>query len=264
MLQFLYTGAVAIKTDDRQNSVVLIHQSPKAKAPAHAPPKTPNTTPARELLEKETTSIKVKADNTSPSPFALLAAQAPRASFNFSTAPQINTPSVSFRLNSGGNDTGGGFGQISPSSLFGQRSPSPLTPEPPGIRPSSLGTSFSTYTNGAAPTNAYKYAKELPRLAKLYVLGEKYNIQSLKDQVFVKYRDLLPHSCRTSSFVESLELIIEGTPETKNPDPLRVLAITTAGENAKVLIDRGEFVSLCRENGSFATEILRASLGKGA
>jgi hypothetical protein len=102
--------------------------------------------------------------------------------------------------------------------------------------------------------------KNLVTLAAIYVVAEKYDVQPLKLLAHTKYEAILPSAWNTEHFIESLELIYDGIPEMSDPDSLRDLAIKTAAMHAKELMDRGEFMTLCKERGDFVTDVFRASL----
>lgn len=117
----------------------------------------------------------------------------------------------------------------------------PTPPPPPPVTP---------------PVNS----KNLVTLAAIYVVAEKYDVQPLKLLAQTKYEAILPAAWNTEHFIESLELIYDGIPEMSEPDSMRDLAIKTAAAHAKELMDRGEFMNLCKERGDFATDVFRASL----
>lgn len=102
--------------------------------------------------------------------------------------------------------------------------------------------------------------QNLVTLAAIYVVAEKYDVQPLKLLAHTKYEAILPKTWNTKHFVESLELIYDGLPEMSEPDSLRELAIKTAAAHGKELMDRGEFMTLCKERGDIGTDIFKASL----
>jgi hypothetical protein len=102
--------------------------------------------------------------------------------------------------------------------------------------------------------------QNLVTLAAIYVVAEKYDVQPLKVLAKIKYESILPTAWNTKHFVESLELIYDGLPEMTEPDSLRDLAIKTAAAHAKELMNREEFMDLCKERGDFATDVFKASL----
>jgi hypothetical protein len=103
-------------------------------------------------------------------------------------------------------------------------------------------------------------AKALITNANVYIIAEQYDIQPLKYLAKNKYEYIISAAWNTSFFVESLRTIYDGTPDSSKMDMLRELALNTAGKHAKELMDRGEFLTLCRERGDISTDILKASL----
>lgn len=91
--------------------------------------------------------------------------------------------------------------------------------------------------------------------AKTYIMAEKYNIESLKEWAVNKYKEVLPATWNSTSFIESAGLIFENTPASDRM--LREVVIRKASENAKALFDRGEFVALLQSHGDFAADVLR-------
>lgn len=106
--------------------------------------------------------------------------------------------------------------------------------------------------------------QNLVTLSAIYVTAEKYDVQPLKTLAKDKFEAILATGWNSEHFVDSLKLIYDGTPDTAEPDSLRELAINTAAIHAKELMDRGEFLSLCKERGDIATDILRASVHQPA
>ncbi|KAH8743926.1 hypothetical protein BGZ57DRAFT_779077, partial [Hyaloscypha finlandica] len=78
--------------------------------------------------------------------------------------------------------------------------------------------------------------------AKTYIIADKYNIQSLKEWAVTKYKEVLPVTWNSTSFIESAGLIFENT--LASDRILREVIIRKASENAQALFDRGEFVAL--------------------
>jgi hypothetical protein len=91
--------------------------------------------------------------------------------------------------------------------------------------------------------------------AKAYIMADKYEIEPLKEWAVTKYKEVLPKTWNSTSFIESASLIFENTPESDRM--LRDIIIQKAGKNAKSLFDRGEFVALLQSNSDIAVEILR-------
>jgi hypothetical protein len=96
--------------------------------------------------------------------------------------------------------------------------------------------------------------------AKVYIIADKYNIQSLKEWAVTKYNELLPVTWNNTSFAESARIILENTLE--SDFMLREVIIRKASDHAKVLLDRGEFVALLQSHGHFAAEVLKGVLFK--
>jgi len=93
---------------------------------------------------------------------------------------------------------------------------------------------------------------------KMYIIADKYDLYPLKELANVKYGNALSAQWDSSEFVESLKLLYEETME--NDTLLKDVAIKLAGEHAKELLDRREFVALCEENGTIAVEVLRRAI----
>jgi hypothetical protein len=91
--------------------------------------------------------------------------------------------------------------------------------------------------------------------AKTYIIGDKYDIISLKEWAVTKYKEVLPATWNSTFFIESARLIFENTPESDLM--LREVIIQKVTENAKALFDHSEFVALLQSHGDFATEVLR-------
>ncbi|TAQ87236.1 hypothetical protein B7494_g4422 [Chlorociboria aeruginascens] len=93
--------------------------------------------------------------------------------------------------------------------------------------------------------------------AKVYILAEKYDIQPLKLYSTQKYKSLLPGTMSSSCFVESLEMIYDGTPDRVGAQELlREIVINAASERAKDLLEREDFFMLCKDRGDIATDFL--------
>lgn len=101
--------------------------------------------------------------------------------------------------------------------------------------------------------------KALVTNAKVYILAEQYDVQLLKHIALNKYGEILPHTWNSISFVESLRLIYDGTPDGTEMDMLRKAATQVAGEHAKELMRREEFRALCKERGDIASDVMEAT-----
>ncbi|KAI9047406.1 hypothetical protein LZ554_008850 [Drepanopeziza brunnea f. sp. 'monogermtubi'] len=93
---------------------------------------------------------------------------------------------------------------------------------------------------------------------KVYLIGEQLDVQPLKELAKKKFEEIIGDQWNSASFVASLKLLYEGTPEKDRL--LKDVATKTAWLNAKQLCDRGEFVALCKENGEIAFDVLRAAV----
>lgn len=98
--------------------------------------------------------------------------------------------------------------------------------------------------------------------AQVYAIAEQYDIPSLKQLAKSKYAEVVITEWNSASFVASLQLMYELTPESDRL--LKEVALKTAGEHSKELVDRGEFVQLCKDHGEIAVDVLKASLIEGA
>ena len=94
--------------------------------------------------------------------------------------------------------------------------------------------------------------------AQVYIIADKYDVQELKEQAAAKYKEVLPRSWNSSAFTDSARMIYENTPETDRT--LRNVIVQGASENAKKLLDRGEFIDLLKSHGALAADILKRVL----
>jgi hypothetical protein len=94
--------------------------------------------------------------------------------------------------------------------------------------------------------------------AEVYVIGDKYDVEGIKQLALAKYKTAVAVYWNSASFVASLRLMYEETRETDSA--MKDIAIKAAGEHVHSLVDRGEFVALYKENGEIAFDILKASL----
>ncbi|CZT12787.1 uncharacterized protein RAG0_16492 [Rhynchosporium agropyri] len=97
-----------------------------------------------------------------------------------------------------------------------------------------VSPSIITYENSAAPLIN----------AKVYIIGDQLDIQALKKLAKVKYEALVSETWNSDSFMTSLELLYKETSE--DDRVMREAAVKIAGQHAKELCDRGEFISLCK------------------
>ncbi|APA13645.1 hypothetical protein sscle_11g084150 [Sclerotinia sclerotiorum 1980 UF-70] len=101
-------------------------------------------------------------------------------------------------------------------------------------------------------------AVDLIKYAKVYILAEKYDIQPLKTLARETYFTILKTCWYSSYFVESIEIIFDGTPEISGGDCLRNSIVETASRHVKQLLARKDFTQLCQERGDIATSILQS------
>jgi hypothetical protein len=119
--------------------------------------------------------------------------------------------------------------------------------EPPKpVAPSSalFGSLFDSEAHSLdAATDA---SSELLIHTAIYFLAEEEDISELKELAKKKYEETLPNMWNSVAFRKSVKMLWDGTPE--NDRLLWDVATMYAGQKAKQLMDRGEFVSLCKEN----------------
>jgi hypothetical protein len=96
--------------------------------------------------------------------------------------------------------------------------------------------------------------------AKLYILGDKYDIPSLKEVAARKYKDVVKDRWESNAFAESVSLIWEGI--IQEEDALKEIMADVAHGHMGQLLGRVEFVSVLRSNADIAVDFLRAVVGK--
>ncbi|KAA8564456.1 hypothetical protein EYC84_011389 [Monilinia fructicola] len=116
----------------------------------------------------------------------------------------------------------------------------------------------SKATTKTQAANIEKSAEDLIKHAKVYIIADKYDIQSLKDHARRMYSANLFSCWNTSYFVQSIELVFDGTPDISEGDSLRNTVIEAASIHAGQLLRRGDFFQLCEERGDITTAILQA------
>lgn len=99
---------------------------------------------------------------------------------------------------------------------------------------------------------------DFSKIVKLYILAENYNIKGLQDLAKSKYAACVSTLWNTSSFVDSIREIYEGTPDISPPDALRQLAVRTASRptHVKELMAREDFGSLFNDNVEFGRDLV--------
>jgi hypothetical protein len=99
-------------------------------------------------------------------------------------------------------------------------------------------------------------SQELLIHTAVYLIAEEKDIPALKELAKKKYAEALPNGWNSKAFCTSLRFIYEETPESDRL--LWNVAISFAGQKAKELIDREEFVELWKEKGEIGLEVFRA------
>lgn len=87
----------------------------------------------------------------------------------------------------------------------------------------------------------------------VYIIGDKYDIQPLKNLAKKKYEAALVTDWNTPSFSASLELLYEELPE--SDICLTSLALHVACKNVEELKNREEFTTLCKSNPAIAYDL---------
>lgn len=93
--------------------------------------------------------------------------------------------------------------------------------------------------------------------AKVYILGDKYDILALKVVAARTYQAVAGDQRYCRTFTESLKLVYENTPAKK--DKLRDIVVEAARENLAGLMARRDFRDLLQQNPEIALDILRAA-----
>lgn len=93
--------------------------------------------------------------------------------------------------------------------------------------------------------------------AHVYAIAEQYDIPVLKKYAMEEYEEEVSDHWNTVGFSDSIRILYELTPE--NDREMKKIAMKVVGDRIKQLLDRGEFVSLCRDNGEIAFDALAAS-----
>ncbi|KAB8292259.1 hypothetical protein EYC80_008001 [Monilinia laxa] len=119
------------------------------------------------------------------------------------------------------------------------------------------GLMFETTTKAQA-ANIENLAEDLIKHAKVYITADKYDLQSLKDHARRRYSASLFTCWNSSWFVQSIEIVFDGTPDISEGDSLRNTILDAASIHAGKLLEREDFFQLCEERGDIATAILQA------
>jgi hypothetical protein len=107
-----------------------------------------------------------------------------------------------------------------------------------------------------------KYADDpqtdlLMQSVKIYVIGEKYDVPTLKHYAKWKFDDAIHSKWNAKSFAAALKLMYEETPDKDRL--LKDMAIDAAGYHMKELLASEDFAAVCQENGQIAFEILKVT-----
>lgn len=108
------------------------------------------------------------------------------------------------------------------------------------------------------PYTNHRYLPKLLINAKLYIIGDQYDVQPLKKLAKKRYEQLVVGHWNSDSFVASLRLLYEETPETHRP--MKDVAVKVVKKHTKELCARDDFMALCTEKGEVAVEALKEVL----
>ena len=98
-------------------------------------------------------------------------------------------------------------------------------------------------------------SEDLVAHTAVYVIADEKRILALKEPAKKKYEAALESSWNSEAFCRSLKMVREETDE--DDKLLRPLAIEFAGRKAKELMDRGEFVEVCKNNSGIAFALFK-------
>jgi hypothetical protein len=90
--------------------------------------------------------------------------------------------------------------------------------------------------------------------AKMYILGDKYDIESLKNFAARKYGEVVKEPWYNDTFAESVELVYSNIAIDDNT--LKSVIINAATSKISQFLMRGDFIRLLQHNGDIATDIL--------
>ncbi|THV46207.1 hypothetical protein BGAL_0406g00070 [Botrytis galanthina] len=114
-------------------------------------------------------------------------------------------------------------------------------------------------TYGQSSENIELQAKDLIKHAKVYIMAEKYDIQPLKTLARQRYSFVADNYWNSCCFVQSIELIFDGTPDISEGDDLRKAVLEVASRYMKRLLAREDFAQMCQERGDIGFAILQWS-----
>lgn len=118
--------------------------------------------------------------------------------------------------------------------------------------------SFALPGQPSAPGSLYIIKGPLITNAKVYILGNKYDIPSLKEMAARKFREVVKDRWNGDDFIESAELTYDNIDNKE--DALKSVVVEAAHSNIQQLLRNPEFVNLLEFNGSIATDILKVAL----
>jgi hypothetical protein len=93
---------------------------------------------------------------------------------------------------------------------------------------------------------------------RIFVMAEKYDIPALKILAKTKFEAAVSSDWNTFALSDSLRLMYDELPDSDRL--LKDIAVEAAASHVKELVDRGDFVALCKGNGDIAFDVLKASL----
>ncbi|KAF7914419.1 uncharacterized protein EAF01_000825 [Botrytis porri] len=114
-------------------------------------------------------------------------------------------------------------------------------------------------TYGQSSENIELQAEDLIKHAKVYIMAEKYDIHALKTLARQNYSSVADNYWNSCCFVQSIELIFDGTPDISEGDDLRKAVLEVASRYMKLLLVRGDFAQMCQERGDISFPILQWS-----
>lgn len=145
---------------------------------------------------------------------------------------------------------------LGPAETFSPKTPS--EPESPALEPALPAS--EPVPAVPIPNPSLTPAKALLIHTSVYLLADEKDISTLKELAMQRYKEAARDGWNSSEFCTSLKTIFDETPESDRS--FWNMARELAGEKAKKLMDRGEFVTLCKERGDIGTEIFKEYLAK--
>lgn len=96
--------------------------------------------------------------------------------------------------------------------------------------------------------------------AKLFALGDLYDISGLRYYAKCRYEETVKNRWNNEFFTQSIELVYDRCSE----ESLKEVMVQAAYNNIKILLERGEFLQLLKTCAEFSYGVLRSLLDKGA